>query len=226
MTPRSTAVLWTEELRLDGLHKLGFCGLQSAVKIDDIVGPVSNPALYKRVGNHLPVGADGQKRDKDRILSTPTDDAEWNKTLSGRLQELLQGGVAVGLEAGEVTTMNGIESKATSGYNESIMEWQEKDQLPHQDESRADMQVPDQGKGCSCMVAVMADTRLCLRTLGGIWVVIVLQPGDLLVWRGDVCHHGLGYMRRNVRVHCHLYPAGFRPTETGLIHGCRLLSQF
>ena len=63
------------------------------------------------------------------------------------------------------------------------------------------------------MIAVMPNTRLCLRTLQRIWVIVVLQPGDLLVWRGDVCHHGLGYARRNVRVHCHPYPGGFTPTD-------------
>ena len=32
-----------------------------------------------------------------------------------------------------------------------------------------------------------------------------LQPGDLLFFAGDLCHNGLGYARRNHRVHFYIH---------------------
>ena len=41
-------------------------------------------------------------------------------------------------------------------------------------------------------------------------VLVELELGDLLVWRGDVQHHGMGYRITNYRVHAYLYAADYQ----------------
>ena len=59
------------------------------------------------------------------------------------------------------------------------------------------------------LAAFMDDTRLCLRDLGGTWHIVRLQPGDVLIFRGDILHFGLGYTVWHYRVHAHIRPANY-----------------
>ena len=61
----------------------------------------------------------------------------------------------------------------------------------------------------SWMLALMPDTRLRVRDFQGRWTIVRLNPGDVLVWRGDVEHNGLGYSEMNYRVHGHAYPEDY-----------------
>ena len=45
----------------------------------------------------------------------------------------------------------------------------------------------------------------------GKWCIVSLDAGDVLVFRGNVHHNGLGYLDQNVRVHAYLYPRGYDP---------------
>ena len=67
--------------------------------------------------------------------------------------------------------------------------------------------------------AVEDGTRLRIKPLDGDWMTIWLKPGDLLVFRGDVCHHGMGYAKKNYRVHAYVYPPGYKPGPSSL-HQC------
>ena len=61
---------------------------------------------------------------------------------------------------------------------------------------------------CAGILAVQDGTRLRLRIFGGEhkgkWVVVELNRGDVLLFRGDVCHNGLGYAVENVRIHFYI----------------------
>ena len=61
----------------------------------------------------------------------------------------------------------------------------------------------------SWMLALMPDTRLRVRDFQGRWTIVRLNRGDVLVWRGDVEHNGLGYSEMNYRVHGHAYPEDY-----------------
>ena len=41
----------------------------------------------------------------------------------------------------------------------------------------------------------------------GRWQTVALAVGDVLVFRGDVQHYGVGYAQLNDRVHAYLVPA-------------------
>jgi len=120
----------------------------------------------------------------------------------------------------EVVKMRGLLSSETEGYDETAVEPQEGDQEEHTDESVEVLQrMADVDKPCSTMYAIQDGTRLRIKPLDGDWVTLWLKPGDLLVFRGDVCHHGMGYAGKNYRVHAYLYPPGYKPGPSSL-HPC------
>ena len=43
-----------------------------------------------------------------------------------------------------------------------------------------------------------------LRPFGGEWTTIHMKRGDVLIFRGDVCHYGMGYDHVNFRVHFYI----------------------
>ena len=65
-----------------------------------------------------------------------------------------------------------------------------------------------------------ADTRLRVRPYGGDWQIVTLNPGDMLVFRGDVCHNGLGYATLNYRVHAYVYAPDYTPPPSAINNGC------
>jgi len=68
----------------------------------------------------------------------------------------------------------------------------------------------------SWMLALMPNTRLRVRDFRRRWTIVRLNPGDVLVWRGDVKHNGLGYPEMNYRVHGHAYPDDYVRPEPAL----------
>ena len=120
----------------------------------------------------------------------------------------------------EVHMMRGLLSLETEGYDETAVEPQEGDQEEHTDQSVEVLQgMADVDKPSSTMYAIQDGTRLRIKPLDGDWVTLWLKPGDLLVFRGDVCHHGMGYAGKNYRVHAYLYPPGYKPGPSSL-HPC------
>jgi len=118
-----------------------------------------------------------------------------------------------------VEKMRALLSLGTEGYDETAVVRQEGDQEEHTDESVEVLQrMADEDKPCSTMYAIEDGTRIRIKPLDGDWMTIRLKPGDLLVFRGDVCHHGVGYAKKNYRVHAYLYPPGYRATSS--LHPC------
>jgi len=116
--------------------------------------------------------------------------------------------------------MRALLSLDTEGYDETAVERQEGDQEEHTDQSVEVLQgMADVDKPSSTMYAIQDGTRLRIKPLDGDWVTLWLKPGDLLVFRGDVCHHGMGYAGKNYRVHAYLYPPGYKPGPSSL-HPC------
>ena len=59
------------------------------------------------------------------------------------------------------------------------------------------------------MFDVMGGTRLALRPYDGVWIVVKLDPGDMLLFRGDVEHYGVGYPEQHFRGHAYGHAADF-----------------
>lgn len=57
--------------------------------------------------------------------------------------------------------------------------------------------------------------------------VIELEPGDVLLFRGDLVHGGAGYKETNYRMHCYLDYGYREPNKTWLVHrkGSELLKK-
>lgn len=68
----------------------------------------------------------------------------------------------------------------------------------------------------SWMLGLMPNTRLRVRDFRGRWQIVRLNPGQVLVWRGDVYHNGLGSATWNYRVHGHAYPDDYELHEPAL----------
>ena len=95
---------------------------------------------------------------------------------------------------------------------------QEGDQDAHTDEpiDRVRRFTRDEDVPLSTILAIMPGTCLRIRPLNGEWIIVTLEPGDLLIFRGDVCHNGLGYANENVRVHAYVYHPAYNPGASSL----------
>ena len=73
---------------------------------------------------------------------------------------------------------------------------------------------------CICGSICLLTRSLSCSCAGG-WIHVVLQPGDLLFFAGDLCHNGLGYARRNHRVHFYIHsPAYDKKSIPSAINPC------
>ncbi|KAE8986979.1 hypothetical protein PR003_g23148 [Phytophthora rubi] len=43
--------------------------------------------------------------------------------------------------------------------------------------------------------------------------MVTLEPGEIMIWRGDFIHAGTGYAENNVRIHCYLDPPNYHRPE-------------
>ena len=130
-------------------------------------------------------------------------------------------------EAKELKHVHALKSLANVAYDESETSPQDGDQSKHMDESpeyvATFMQQPgmtDADMPLSILVALDARVRLRVWPRRGISpLMILLDPGEVLVFRGDTCHAGLGYSIENVRVHMYLYHPAYRPPPSS-IYAC------
>lgn len=130
-------------------------------------------------------------------------------------------------EAKELKHVHALKSLANVAYDESETSPQDGDQSKHMDESpeyvATFMQQPgmtDADRPLSILVALDARVRLRVWPRRGISpLMILLDPGEVLVFRGDTCHAGLGYSIENVRVHMYLYHPAYRPPPSS-IYAC------
>ena len=68
----------------------------------------------------------------------------------------------------------------------------------------------------SIMFDVMGGTRLPLRPYDGVWILVELDIGDVLIFRGDVEHYGVGYAERHLRGHARKHGADFKKDKPSI----------
>ena len=106
-----------------------------------------------------------------------------------------------------VTNVRPLWSGATPEYDVGKVEWQQGDGPEHQDAaepSGALRDKPVQHVPLSVIWAIQDGTRLRIRPFDGEWTVINLKKGDVIVFRGDVRHNGVGYIEDNYRIHAYI----------------------
>jgi hypothetical protein len=207
------------------LHRDGFVVYASAVETSDLLANIRDDNIYEQRG--LPTSPDPlDGTDSKRKMSKEAANAHWNMELRNRLNISFATSPILAATDGvkKFCRMHAIMSLPTEGYDETGTHWQPGDQHPHIDEYPAKMTgVRNEDMPLSVIVAFMPNTRL--RVLSrGVWCVVVMQPGDVLFFRGDLCHHGVGYASLNVRVHCHLYAKFYTPFRPISIHACPYLA--
>ena len=162
---------------------------------------------------NAPQGKDDFVRDGKR-LQTKSGQKQWCQSLRTKMEEVLGRHKILSTESGEakkVVKIRGLKSEPTDGYDSEATEWQVGDQGEHTDEPVKEVQaLPVASKPLSILYAVEPGTRLRIQSLDGKWRVVRLEPGDMLVFRGDVLHHGMGYAQEHVRVHAYVYPPKYK----------------
>jgi len=157
-------------------------------------------------------------------LQTKSGNHEWCRILEGQLTPVLRSHGHLETSEDyegekEIRKMRGLLSFVTEGYDETATVPQEGDQGDHTDEPIKRLQrMKRVDKPRSIIYSIQHGTRLRIKPLDGDWVIVELKPGDLLVFGGDVCHHGMGYTNKNYRVHAYLYPPGY--TSTSALNQC------
>ena len=121
--------------------------------------------------------------------------------------------------------VHALRSLALRGYraeNEDPDQQQDGDQGAHKDEDPAyftpwvEKNPYAQDAPLSVLIAIQNGSRLRIQ-VGKRWQILQLNPGDVLAWRGDVLHNGLGYAEINIRVHGYIYPNGYKPNESVVV---------
>ena len=121
--------------------------------------------------------------------------------------------------------VHALRSLALTGYtaeNEDPEQQQDGDQGAHKDEDPAyftpwvEENPYAQDAPLSVLIAIQTGSRLRI-WVGKRWQILHLNPGDVLAWRGDVLHNGLGYAELNIRVHGYIYPSGYTPNESVVV---------
>ena len=67
---------------------------------------------------------------------------------------------------------------------------------------------------CVALFAIHKAARLDIH-VDGVWVEVVVQPGQMLLFRGDIVHRGCAYAKKNTRVHVYINLPGI-VSERGL----------
>ena len=148
----------------------------------------------------LPVSADpADGLDENREQTRHSRDGPvWIKKLRPYIAGILdRAGVLRDSKQGhkQICVVHGLRSKPTPRYStegEHALRPQRGDQKAHTDEPRehfrdylATPPHDERDAPLSWMLALMHDTRLRVRDFQGRWTIVRLNPGDVLVWRGE-----------------------------------------
>ena len=80
--------------------------------------------------------------------------------------------------------------------------------------------MPNQDVPLSGIVALEAGTKLRVKPFGKSWCTVTLRAGDMLIFRGDLCHHGIGYKKLNTRLHFYIDSPLVRRIPNHVFGGC------
>jgi hypothetical protein len=212
------------ELAADPLHCQGFDVLKAELPVEPERVDAIRCSKYDT--NGLPSGPDpdGPRDPRRQQTIDASGTAKWNQELRVRLAGCLRARHMLACSSGEkaIRKMHAIKSLPTPGYDPEKVDPQEGDQEAHADEDLANLARYMDGRSLkdmplSVIVALMPGTRLRIRRLDTHeWVIVHLEPGDVLVFCGDVCHNGLGYASENVRVHAYVYPSDYKPRASSI----------
>ena len=218
------------DTRTEGkLHEDGFVIIPGKLDLPDTVIRVIKAVNYNQRG--LPAAPDPLLGyDSRRMQSTDArGNVSWIKSLTQMVSTHLSRYNLMTTTSGEskrLVRVHALKSTVNVGYNESETEHQDGDQDRHVDEPPLFMARFMAGRAVADMplsVLVALDAGAKLRVWprgGGPPMLIRLDLGEVLVFRGDLCHAGLGYRVENVRVHMYLYHPAYRPGPSQ-IHACQ-----
>ena len=160
-------------------------------------------------------GPDGHVVHDERRQQTTASGAGWISEVTRHLTEALQDDDLLA-DGSAVVRVHGLKSLPSAGYvaSDDPQVRQDGDQQPHVDEEHGrysawvSKQTPHLRRPMSLLLAIMPGTRLRLFA-NRCWQLLELDVGDVLVFAGDVKHNGVGYAQEHLRIHAHLYPAGY-----------------
>lgn len=209
---------WLQPVKL--LHTQGYAVLSHAVFQPDCKRVVEHLQHASWEPNGLPwyECEDNKCQYDPRRQQTGATKAKWIDEITSLLTDKLDEEGLVDCAAGKkaVVRVHGLRSVGIEGYDTQADPevQQDGDQAPHTDEhrDRYDKWVrthphPSDAP-MSVMLAVMPGTRLRILA-NDRWNILNLKVGDVVVFRGDVLHNGLGYPTEHVRIHAYLYPPGY-----------------
>ena len=203
------------------LHTRGYEVCRGAIRLDASVVDAIKAAKYDEQG--LPSGPDYERDPRRQQTIDHSGTSHWVQHVKALQTDVLRKRGHLKSSQGEkvVRKMHGLKSLPTPGYDEKRDPHtpQEGDQKAHADEPReylAKYMAEEGGRGdedvpISTILAIEVGSCLRIRPFGGEWTIVYLKPGDLLIFRGDVCHNGLGYAHENVRVHAYVYAPDYTP---------------
>ena len=207
------------------LHTRGFILYKNAIPLAEDTVKSIKEAKYDE--NGLPIGPESGRDTNRQQTCDRSGTSGWIKIVKDKQTEFLRtrGHLKCSQGEKEIKKMHGLKSLRTPGYDDKrdALVPQQGDQKPHTDEElgflnrylagKSDEDVP-----LSTILAIEEGSCLRIRPKDkeGAWTIVNLDPGDLLIFRGDVCHNGLGYARENVRVHAYVYPPDYNPGASSI----------
>ena len=123
--------------------------------------------------------------------------------------------VALGLQRGRKNVMAEHPTEVTDGIT-AVRAWPDCPQQYDHCDRAAEGSLQKKPLSQVSLVALLAleeDTRLVVNHRE-----VSLAPGEMIIFRGDLCHAGAGYVRCNTRLHVYLDPLGSRMSTQ--LHGC------
>jgi hypothetical protein len=175
----------------DNIHKNGYHIYKNIGDIDDLLGFLLNKQVDSKYGGPI---FNGAKNDKKRLQST----LRCKKKIITKFIERLEENIYKVLPSNSrLYFSNWVILKSLAGCDE---------QQPHTDynvETIKDITDP------TCfpllvLMALMPETYLDIWDLNGIHRKLVMDEGDVLIFRADLIHGGSSYEKENIRIHAYL----------------------
>lgn len=175
----------------DNIHKNGYHIYKNICDVDNHVGFILSKQIDSKYGGPI---FNGAKNDKKRLQST----LRCNNTIISEFIETLQENIYKLLPSdSRLYFSNWVILKSLDGCNE---------QQPHTDYNVETIKnitdsicVP-----LLVLVALMSETYLDIWDLDGIHRKLVMDKGDVLIFRADMIHGGSSYEKENIRIHAYL----------------------
>jgi len=177
----------------DNIHKNGYHIYKNICNTDNMLGLgfLLNKQVDSKYGGPI---FNGAKNDKKRIQST----LRCNNTIISEFIETLEENIFKVLPLNSrLYFSNWVILKSLDGCDE---------QQPHTDYN---VETIKNITDTTCfpllvLVALMPETYLDIWDLKGIHRKLVMEKGDVLIFRADLIHGGSSYEKENIRIHAYL----------------------